>query len=80
MERPCNTYDGIFTYDGTVSVNVIHSVDITEEKEEKYDLYTYDINDHSSDDVSDFHIEEDGLYMVSHYILPKRTVWNISMS
>lgn len=72
MERPCNTYDGIFTYDGTVSVNVIHSVDITEEKEEKYDLYTYDINDHSSDDVSDFHIEEDGLYMVSHYILPKK--------
>lgn len=70
-EREHGTYGGIFTYQDTVSLNVLFRADISEDGEETYNLEAYDVNDHTGDDFSTFKIDEDGLYVVSHYIIPK---------
>lgn len=68
VEQLYNTYDGIFTYDNSVTINVIQSVDLDEHKK----LYDYKENDHTTGDCSTFKINEDGLYLITHLILPKK--------
>lgn len=71
VEQDYCTYDDFFTYPDTITLNVLFRADIDEEGEETYKLEAYDINDHSANDISSFKINEDGLYVMSHYIIPR---------